>query len=105
MSFTDIFIRRPVLSSVISLIILLLGLRSVGILEVRQFPQMQTTVIKVTTVYPGASSDLVQGFITTPLQRAIAQARGIDFMTSTSAKGVPLRMTLTCLPPSGPVIA
>jgi len=88
MSFTDIFIRRPVLSSVISLIILLLGLRSVGILEVREFPQMQTTVIRVTTVYPGASSDLVQGFITTPLQRAIAQARGIDFMTSTSAKGV-----------------
>jgi len=88
MRFTDLFIRRPVLATVISLIILLLGLRSVGMLELRQFPEMQTTVITVTTVYPGASSDLVQGFITTPLQRAIAQARGIDYMTATSSKGV-----------------
>ena len=88
MTFTDVFIRRPVLATVISLIILLLGLRSLGMLELRQFPEMQTTVINVTTVYPGASSDLVQGFITTPLQRAIAQARGIDFMTATSSKGV-----------------
>ncbi len=88
MRFTDLFIRRPVLATVISLIILLLGLRSVGMLELRQFPEMQTTVITVTTVYPGASSDLVQGFITTPLQRVIAQARGIDYMTATSSKGV-----------------
>ncbi len=88
MRFTDLFIHRPVMASVISLIILLLGLRSVGMLDVRQFPEMQTTVISVTTVYPGASSDLVQGFITTPLQRAIAEARGIDYMSATSSKGV-----------------
>lgn len=87
MKFTDIFIHRPVLASVVSLLILLVGLRSITLLEVRQYPETQNTVVTVTTAYPGASSELVQGFITTPLQQAIAEANGIDFLTSTSSQG------------------
>ncbi len=87
MKFTDIFIRRPVLASVVSLLILLLGVRSIDSLQVRQYPEMKNTVVTVTTAYPGASSDLVKGFITTPLQQAIAEADGIDYMTSTSTQG------------------
>ena len=79
MAFTDLFIRRPVLASVISLLILLVGLRSLLALEVRQYPETRNTVVTVTTVYPGASSELVKGFITTPLQQAIAEAQGIDY--------------------------
>ncbi len=88
MKFTDIFIHRPVLATVVSLLILLLGLRSLGLLEVRQFPVIKNTVVTVTTAYPGASSELVKGFITTPLQQAMAEANGIDFISSTSAKGL-----------------
>jgi multidrug efflux pump len=88
MNLTDIFIRRPVLATVISLLILLLGFRSIGLLEVRQFPLIKNTVITVTTSYPGASSELIKGFITTPLQQAIAEANGIDYISSTSSKGV-----------------
>jgi len=87
MKFTDIFIHRPVLATVISLLILLLGLRSLGLLEVRQFPLIKNTVITVTTVYPGASSELVKGFVTTPIQQAMAEANGIDFISSTSSQG------------------
>lgn len=87
MRFTDVYIKRPVLASVVSLLILLVGLRSITLLEVRQYPETQNTVVTVTTAYPGASSDLVQGFITTPLQQAIAEANGIDFLTSTSNQG------------------
>lgn len=87
MRFTDIFIRRPVLATVISLLILLMGLRSAMDMEVRQYPALENTVITVTTAYPGASSDLVQGFVTTPLQQAIAEASGIDFIESTSIQG------------------
>nr|MDA3868389.1 efflux RND transporter permease subunit [Gammaproteobacteria bacterium] len=87
MKFTDIFIHRPVLATVVSLLILLMGLRSLGLLEVRQFPVIKNTVITVTTPYPGASSDLVKGFITTPLQQAISEANGIDFISSTSFQG------------------
>jgi len=88
MKFTDIFIRRPVLATVISLLILLMGLRSLGLLEVRQFPLIKNTVVTITTAYPGASSELIKGFITTPLQQAVAEANGIDFISSTSAQGV-----------------
>ena len=88
MKFTDIFIHRPVLATVVSLLILLMGLRSLGLLEVRQFPLIKNTVITVTTVYPGASSELVKGFVTTPIQQAMAEANGIDFISSTSAQGV-----------------
>ena len=87
MKFTDIFIKRPVLATVISLLILLMGLRSINLLEVRQFPLIKNTVVTVTTVYPGASSELVKGFVTTPIQQAIAEASGIDYITSTSAQG------------------
>lgn len=88
MTFTDIFIRRPVLASVVSLMILVLGLRAIGSLELREFPETQDTVIYVTTAYPGADSDLVQSFITAPLQRAISEAKGIDYMTSVSTQGM-----------------
>ncbi|MGD8589566.1 MAG: efflux RND transporter permease subunit [Chromatiales bacterium] len=88
MSFTDIFVRRPVLASVVNLLILLIGLRSIGLLEVRQYPETLNTVVTVTTNYPGASSELVQGFITTPLQQAIVEAEGIDYLTSSSKQGV-----------------
>jgi multidrug efflux pump len=87
MRFTDIFIHRPVLATVISLLILLIGLRSLGLLEVRQYPKVEDTVVTVTTAYPGASSELVKGFVTTPLQQAISEAEGIDYLTSTSTQG------------------
>jgi multidrug efflux pump len=88
MYFTDIFIRKPVLATVLSLIILVLGLRSVFSLQVRQFPQTESATINVTTAYYGASSDVVAGFITTPLENAIAQAQGIDYLTSNSQNGI-----------------
>lgn len=88
MKFTDIFIRRPVLASVISLLLLVLGLRAFTALELREYPELSNTVVTVTTAYPGASSELIQGFITTPLQQAIAEARGIDFLMATSTQGV-----------------
>lgn len=88
MNFTELFIRRPVLASVVSLMIMILGLRSIASLEVRQFPKTENTVVTVTTLYPGASSELVQGFITTPLQQAIAEADGIDYLTSSSRQGI-----------------
>jgi len=88
MNFTDIFIRRPVLATVVSLLILVLGLRSLGLLPIRQFPATQNAVITVRTGYTGASPELVAGFITTPLEFSIAQANGIDYMTSSSTQGV-----------------
>ncbi len=84
MRFTDIFIRRPVLAFVISALILLIGLRSLTTLPVRQFPLLTNTVVTVSTIYPGATAELMQGFITTPLQQAIATADGIDYITSSS---------------------
>ena len=84
MSFTDVFIKRPVLSTVIGLVILLLGLQGFASITVREFPKMKNTVITVTTLYPGAPQDLVQGFITTPLQTAMSAAEGIDYLASTS---------------------
>jgi len=88
MNFTDIFIKRPVLACVISLIILFLGLRSINELQLRQFPEMQNTVITVTTTWPGASADLIEGFITSALQKSIAKAEGIDYLTAQSVEGV-----------------
>ena len=88
MKFTDIFIRRPVLASVISLVILIAGIRSIDTLSVRQFPRSDIAVIKVTTAYIGANADLVRGFITSPLERVIASADGIDYLESSSAQGL-----------------
>jgi len=87
MKFTDIFVHRPVLASVVSLLILVLGLRSIYSLQVRQYPETKSTVVSVTTSYPGASSELVKGFITVPLQQAIAEADGIDYLFSRSTQG------------------
>ncbi|MCB1728105.1 MAG: efflux RND transporter permease subunit, partial [Gammaproteobacteria bacterium] len=87
MKFTDIYIQRPVLASVVSLLILAVGLRAITSLDVRQYPETRDTVITVSTSYPGASSELVKGFITTPLQQAIAEAQGIDYLSSTSRQG------------------
>ena len=86
--FTDIFIRRPVLAIVVSLLILIFGIRSIGDLQVREYPKMENTVITVTTSYPGASADVVKGFVTTILEKSIASAEGIDYMTSSSTDNV-----------------
>lgn len=87
-SFTDIFIRRPVLAIVVSLLILLAGLQAVRSLNVRQYPRSELATITVTTVYVGASANLVRGFVTEPLERSIAAADGIDYMESSSALGL-----------------
>ncbi len=84
MNFTGIFIRRPVLATVVSLLILLMGLRAWQELELRQFPEIEQTEIIVTTFYPGADADLIQGFITSPIQRAVASVEGVDYITSES---------------------
>jgi multidrug efflux pump len=86
MKITDIFIQRPVLAMVVSLLILSLGLRSAGQLQIRQFPFIENAVVTITTNYYGADPDVVAGFITTPLENSIAQASGIDYMTSTSTQ-------------------
>jgi multidrug efflux pump len=88
MHFTDIFIRRPVLASVVSLLILVLGLRAYAVLPILQFPRTENALVTVTTVYYGADPDVVAGFITTPLENAIAQANGIDYMNSVSQTSV-----------------
>src|SRR5215475_6320653 len=85
---TDIFIKRPVLATVISLLILLVGLRSLLGLPIRQYPQLENTVITVTTTYPGASADLMQGFITTPIAKAVSTAEGIEYLTSSSIQSI-----------------
>jgi len=84
----DIFIKRPVLASVVSLLILFIGLRALMMLPVRQYPEMKNTVITITTTFPGADSDLIQGFITQPLQKAVATAAGLDYLTSRSLQGM-----------------
>jgi multidrug efflux pump len=97
MHFTDIFIRRPVLASVVSLLILVLGLRAYSALPILQYPRTENAIVTVTTIYYGADPEVVAGFITTPLENAIAQANGIDYMnsvsqTSTSTITVTLRL-------------
>jgi multidrug efflux pump len=87
-SFTDIFIRRPVLAIVVNLVILLAGLQAIRSVNVRQYPRSENASVTVSTVYVGASADLVRGFITTPLERAIAAADGIDYIQSASRLGV-----------------
>ncbi len=88
MKFTDLFIRRPVLALVVSLVITIAGLQAIRTLNVRQYPRSENAAVTVTTAYVGASADLVRGFITTPLERAIAAADGIDYIESQSAKGI-----------------
>lgn len=81
MTFTDIFIRKPVLAMVVSILILVLGLRALGSLPVRQYPKTEIAAVTVTTTYYGANADVIAGFITTPLEAAIAQAQGIDYLS------------------------
>jgi len=88
MAFTDLFIRRPVLALVVSLVIIIAGLQAIRTLNVRQYPRSENAAVTVTTAYVGASADLVRGFITTPLERAIAAADGIDYLESQSALGL-----------------
>ena len=88
MKFTDLFVKRPVLATVVNLVILIAGLQSIRSLSVRQFPRPDMANVKVTTAYVGASADLVRGFITSPLERVIASADGIDFLESSSAQSV-----------------
>ncbi|HLD17047.1 MAG TPA: efflux RND transporter permease subunit [Coxiellaceae bacterium] len=87
-TFTDLFIKRPVLAMVVSLMIFLLGLRAIFNLPLQQYPTMENTVITVTTTYAGASAELMAGFITSPLERAIATADGIDYLTASSTDGL-----------------
>ncbi|UVJ43207.1 multidrug efflux RND transporter permease subunit [Pseudomonas sp. LS1212] len=84
MAFTDPFIRRPVLATVISLLIVLLGFQAYNKLTIRQYPQMENALITVTTAYPGANAETIQGYITQPMQQSLASAEGIDYMTSVS---------------------
>jgi multidrug efflux pump len=88
MRFTDLFIKRPVLAIVVNLVILIAGLQSIRALSVRQYPRSDIAVVRVSTIYVGANADLVRGFITTPLERVIASADGIDYMESSSAQAL-----------------
>src|SRR5690606_19990173 len=88
MAFTDPFIRRPVLATVVSLLIVLLGLQAFNQLTIRQYPEMENALITVTTAYPGANAETIQGYITQPLQQSLASAEGIDYMTSVSRQNV-----------------
>ncbi|WP_268801632.1 efflux RND transporter permease subunit [Piscirickettsia litoralis] len=87
MKFTDLFVRRPVLASVISIMILILGLRALFELQVRQYPKIENTVITVTTTYSGATANLIQGFITSPIEKAVASVDGIDYISAQSVTG------------------
>src|SRR5579862_5880884 len=87
-SFTDLFIKRPVLAIVVNLVILIAGLQAIRSVNVRQYPRSENATITITTVYVGASADLVRGFVTTPLERSIAAADGIDYIESTSTLGL-----------------
>src|SRR5258705_10529968 len=88
MHFTDIFVKKPVLATVVSLVILVIGLRAVMSLPIRQYPRTENGGVTVTTAYYGADPDVVAGFITQPLENAIAQANGIDYITSASANSL-----------------
>ncbi len=87
-SFTDLFIRRPVLASVVSLMILLVGLGAFSKLQIRQYPELESTSITITTTYPGANADLIKGFITTPIAQAVSSSEGIDTLVSNSQQNV-----------------
>src|SRR5712672_2284712 len=88
MKFTDLFVKRPVLAIVVNLVILIAGLQAIRSLSVRQYPRSDIAVVRVSTVYVGANADLVRGFITTPLERVIASADGIDYMESSSSQAI-----------------
>ncbi|MBX6419522.1 MAG: efflux RND transporter permease subunit [Nevskia sp.] len=88
MNFTDLFIRKPVLATVVSLVILVLGLRALASLPVREFPRTENGQVTITTYYYGASPEVIAGFITQPIEQAVSEAQGIDYLSSTSTNGV-----------------
>jgi multidrug efflux pump len=88
MNFTDLFIKRPVLATVVSLMLLLIGLQSASRLQIRQYPELSQTSITITTSYPGANAELIKGFLTTPLEQAVASTEGIDTIVSSSQQNV-----------------
>lgn len=97
MKVTDIFVRRPVLALVVSSLIVLMGLFALGKLPVRQYPLLESSTITISTEYPGASAELMQGFVTQPITQAVSSVEGIDYLSSSSVQGrslVTLRMTL-----------
>ena len=83
-SFTDVFIKHPVLAVVVNLVIVLVGLRALGTLPVQQYPQIESSSVVITTVYYGASAETVRGFLTTPIERAVSAIGGVDYVESTS---------------------
>src|SRR5712672_4365614 len=88
MEFTDLFVQRPVLSLVLSMLILVLGGRAIFGLPVSQYPETENAIVTISTTYYGADAATVAGFITQPLEAAIAQAQGIDYLSSTSSSAV-----------------
>src|SRR6266545_7500753 len=88
MKLTDVFLRRPVLAIVVNLVIIIAGLQAIRTLNVRQYPKLESATVTVRTPYVGANAEVVRGFITTPLERAIAAADGIDFISSQSVQGL-----------------
>jgi len=88
MKFTDLFVKRPVLAIVVNLVVLIAGLQAIRSLSVRQYPRSDIAIVRVSTIYVGANADLVRGFITTPLERVIASADGIDYMESASGQAL-----------------
>ena len=96
-AFTDVFIRHPVVAAVVNLVILLVGIRALTSLPVQQFPSIESSSIVISTVYTGASAETVRGFLTTPIERAVAAIGGVDYIESTSRAGlstVTLRLKL-----------
>src|SRR5215216_7097958 len=87
-SFTDIFIKHPVLAIVVNLVLVLVGLRALSTLPVQQYPQIESSSVVITTVYTGASAETVRGFLTTPIERAVSAISGVDHLESTSRGGV-----------------
>jgi len=87
MSFTDTFIRRPVLAVVVSLLLLLAGVSALFALQIRQYPRMESATITIATSFPGATQEVMQGFVTTPIAQAVATASGLEYLTSTSSQG------------------
>ena len=97
MSFTDRFLRRPVLAIVVTILIVLFGIKGLNSIATRQYPTLETSTILISTRYPGASSDLMQGFVTQPISEAVASVEGIDYLSSTTTQGlsvVTVRMML-----------
>ena len=90
-SFTDIFIKHPVLAVVINLVIVLTGLRVLTSLPVQQYPQVESSSVVITTIYYGGSADTIRGFVTTPIERAVSSIGGVDYVESTSRAGLRYR--------------